>query len=127
MNVEKLMREYQGVQVDSAVAEADSHKLISMLMNGALDKLVTAKASDDLAIRKALVSKAISIVEYLRVSLDPGADLEFSTQLGELYSYMELQLLKSTLESSEVPLDEVIGLLRPVRDGWDAMQAEYRS
>lgn len=126
MNVEKLMREYQGVQVDSAVAEADSHKLISMLMNGALDKLVTAKASDDPARRKALVSKAISIVEYLRVSLDPGADLEFSTQLGELYSYMELQLLKSTLESSEAPLDDVIGLLRPVRDGWDGMQAEYR-
>ena len=126
MNVKKLMQEYQGVQVDSAIADADSHKLISMLMNGAVDKIVMAKAANDPASRKALVGKAISIVEYLRVSLDPGADLEFSTQLGELYSYMELQLLKSTTENTEAPLDDAIALLKPVRDGWDAMQVEYR-
>jgi len=32
------------------------------------------------------------------VSLDPGADLTFSEQLGSLYSYMEVQLLDVTMK-----------------------------
>jgi len=127
MNIKKLMKEYQGVQVDTAVEQADPHKLISLLMNGALEKLIRAKTSKDAVLRRELVGKSISIIEYLRVSLNPGTDLEFSNQLGDLYSYMETELLDSTLHRDEAPIDNVIALLKPVRDGWDEIDAEYRS
>ena len=39
------------------------------------------------------VSKAISIIEYLRVSLSQEVILHFR-QLGELYSYMERRILR---------------------------------
>ena len=125
MNINKLMKEYRGVQVDTVVEQAGPHKLISLLMNGALEKLIRAKASKDPVLRRELVGKSISILEYLRVSLNPGTDLEFSNQLGSLYSYMETQLLDSTLQRDEAPIDNVISLLRPVRDGWDGIDAEY--
>ncbi len=72
-----------------------------MLLKGAVQNLIAAKASMDHAplrtTRNELVGKAISIVEYLRVSLDPGTDLEFAENLGELYRYMETRLLDSTM------------------------------
>jgi len=126
MNIDKLMRQYKGVQVDSAVDEASSHKLVSLLMNGALDRLLSAKASQEPSSRKALVGKTISIIEYLRVSLDPGADLKFSEQLGELYRYMESKLLESTLNDDAAQIDQVIDLIKPIRDGWDSIEQEYR-
>ena len=127
INVKKLMKEYQGIQVDTTVEQAGPHKLVSLLMNGALEKLIRAKASNDAVLRRELVGKSISIIDYLRASLNPGADLEFSNQLGDLYSYMETQLLDSTLHCDEAPIENVIALLKPVRDGWDGIDAEYRS
>jgi len=74
-----------------------------------------------------LVGKAISIVEYLRVSLDPGTDLEFAENLGELYRYMETRLLDSTMKNDAESVSEVIDLLKPIRDGWDAIPQDYRN
>ena len=127
MNVDKLMRKYKGMQVDTAVDDASAHKLISLLMNGALDRMVSAKACKEASARKALVGKSISILEYLRVSLDPGADIHFSQKLGDLYGYMENKLLDSTLNDDLSQIEHVIELIRPLRDGWDSIELEYRN
>ena len=63
MNVKKLMKEYQGIQVDTTVEQAGPHKLVSLLMNGALEKLIRAKASNDAVLRRELVGKSISIID----------------------------------------------------------------
>ena len=52
-----------------------------------------------IALKGEAVGKAIAIVEYLRVSLDPGIDAAFSEQLGELYRYIELGFWKRTLKT----------------------------
>lgn len=130
MNAKQLMNQYKGVQLKTDVEEADPHKLVSMLLNGAVQNLIAAKASMDqgaTAQHGELVGKAISIVEYLRVSLDPGTDLEFAENLGELYRYMENRLLDSTMKNDADSVLEVIDLLKPIRDGWDAIPQDYRN
>jgi flagellar protein FliS len=130
MNKKHLMNQYKGVQLKTDVEEADPHKLVSMLLNGALQNLIAAKASIEKGAKAEhgeLVGKAISIVEYLRVSLDPGSDLDFAENLGELYRYMETRLLDSTMKNDSAPVAEVIELIKPLRDGWDAIPSEYRN
>ena len=130
MNGKQLMNQYKGIQLKTDIEDADAHKLVSMLLNGALQNLIAARASMDQGSRGEsgeLVGKAISIVEYLRVSLDPGSDIDFSESLGELYRYIERRLLDSSMKSDSAPVTEVIELLKPIRDGWDAIPKEYRN
>ena len=130
MNGKQLMNQYKGIQLKTDIEDADAHKLVSMLLNGALQNLIAARASMDQGSRGEsgeLVGKAISIVEYLRVSLDPGSDIDFSESLGELYRYIESRLLDSSMKSDSAPVTEVIELLKPIRDGWDAIPKEYRN
>ena len=130
MNGKQLMNQYKGIQLKTDIEDADAHKLVSMLLNGALQNLIAARASMGQGSRSEsgeLVGKAISIVEYLRVSLDPGSDIDFSESLGELYRYIERRLLDSSMKSDPAPVTEVIELLKPIRDGWDAIPKEYRN
>ena len=39
MNAKQLMNQYKGVQLKTDVEEADPHKLVSMLLNGAVQSL----------------------------------------------------------------------------------------
>ena len=70
----------------SGVESATPHQLIDMLLKGAaMGKISEAKAAmagGQIALKGEAVGKAIAIVEYLRVSLDPGIDAAFSEQLG---------------------------------------------
>lgn len=129
MNSQNLMNQYQGMQLKSDVDAANPHKLVSLLLNGALQNLVAAKSQAEqgvVAARGEMVGRAMSILEYLRVSLDPGSDLDFSERLADLYQYMEARLLDSSIQNDVEPIAEVIELLKPLRDGWDAIPAEYR-
>ena len=80
-----------------------------------------------IALKGEAVGKAIAIVEYLRVSLDPGIDAAFSEQLGELYRYIETRLLEANLKNDTEALDEAQALLRELSVGWAGIPAEYRA
>jgi len=129
VNTMAKLQQYKGTQLNTSLEGADGHRLITLLIDGALERLIAAKTLDQtqMTVRGELVGKAISIIEYLRVSLDPGADLTFSEQLGGLYSYMEVQLLDVTMKQKIENLDETIRLLQEVRTGWTGIPKEYRA
>lgn len=130
MNMSSVMQQYKTVGVASTVATANPHKLVAMLLAGAKDKTVLAGYaidSDDIAGRGEAVGKAIGIIEYLRASLDPGIDAEFSNQMADLYSYMERRLAEANITGSKAHLDEVRSLLSEIEEGWNGIPNEYRS
>ncbi len=130
MNMSSIMNQYKSVGIQSAVAVANPHRLISMLFEGAKDKIALSIAAidrEDHAAKGEALSKALGIVEYLRVSLDPGIDAEFSTQLAELYSYMEHRLTQANIQNDKEILREVIDLLTEIADGWNGIPEEYRT
>src|SRR5262245_23426807 len=109
---------YNSVSAHGGVAAADPHKLIVMLMDGALERISAARgcmSRGNMVEKAQLLNRAVSIVGELRNSLDMKAGGPIAANLGELYDYMGRRLLKATSENKAEILDEVSGLLHEVR------------
>ena len=129
MNAHTAMNQYKTVGLKSGVEGANAHQRISLLLQGGSTKISEAKAAmaaGQIALKGEAIAKAIAIIEYLRVSLDPGIDAGFAEQLAELYQYMERRLLSANIRNDESALDEVQGLLRELSEGWSGISEEYR-
>ena len=124
MNAMTAMKQYQRVSVQSEVFEASPHRLIQMLMDGGLERIAQARGAiqrEKFAEKGELIGKAISIIGGLREPLDHEVGGELSQNLDSLYEYMIRRLLDANRGNDIVALDEVSGLLREVKTGWDAI------
>lgn len=125
MNLAKLqtaMQHYNRVGVASGVEDASPHRLVQMLMDGALEKIATAKglmARGDRSGKGAQLSWAISIIEGLRSSLDLAAGGELAQNLDDLYDYMTRRLARANMDDDTDILDEVASLMKSVKGAWD--------
>ena len=122
----KAMKQYQQVSLEARVAEASPHGLIQLLMQGGLERLAQARGAIErgqMAVRGELISKAIGIVGGLREALNAEAGGELALNLDSLYGYMTERLLEANRNGDAAILDEVSGLLREVKSGWDAIAA----
>jgi flagellar protein FliS len=120
---------YQSAAAHGGVAASDPHRLIVMLMDGALERISTARGCmerGDMVEKARLLNRAVSIVGELRNSLDMKAGGQIAENLAELYDYMCRRLLKATSENRVEMLDEVTGLLQQIRSAWVAIPAEAR-
>ena len=122
----RAMKQYQQVSLEARVAGASPHGLIQLLMQGGLERLAQARGAIErgqLAERGELISKAIGIVGGLREALNPEQGGELAQNLDSLYGYMTERLLEANRNGDAAILDEVSGLLREVKSGWDAIAA----
>lgn len=121
------LKAYQNVNTQTSITDADPHKLIQLLYNGALERINMAKArmqANDVAGKGQLIGKAIEIIGGLRGFLDFERGGELAQRLEGLYDYMERTLFEANAQNSVAKLDEVSGLLRQVKDGWDSIREE---
>ena len=123
-NNHAAMNKYAQVGNQSTAAFANPHRLIQMLMEGALEKISKAKGflkNGNVAKKGEHISWAISIIEGLRVSLDHSQGGQVSENLESLYIYMNGRLTQANLNNSLEMLDEVTELLIDIKSGWDAI------
>lgn len=121
---------YNQVSRVSGVTDADPHRLVLMLLEGALGKIAAVKGlmlRGDIAKKGELISQAISIIVGLRSSLNKNAGGEIAENLDRLYEYIEAQLLQANIKNDVSILDEVTGLLKEVKAGWEAIPHEIRA
>ncbi|HSX87269.1 MAG TPA: flagellar export chaperone FliS [Pseudomonas sp.] len=124
MNAMAALKQYQTVNTQAQAMEASPHRLIQMLMEGGLARLAQARGAmerDQTALKGELIGKAIGIIGGLREGLDLQQGGEVAANLDNLYEYMVARLLEANLKNEAAPLDEVAGLLRNVKTGWDAI------
>lgn len=116
---------YAKVSVETGVAAASPHKLIVMLFDGALVAVSAAAnhmRAGQIADKGHSISKAISIIESgLRASLDKNAGGSIAANLDALYEYMCHRLLQANLKNQPELLDEVHGLLKDLKQSWEAI------
>ena len=116
--------QYKSVGVRSGVEGASAHRLVQMLMEGALDKMAIAKGQME---RKEFegkghyISWAIAIINGLRDSLDKQTGGEIANNLDGIYSYMVRRLLEANRRNDTAIVAEVSSLLAEVKSAWDAM------
>jgi flagellar protein FliS len=118
---------YASVGAQSSVAAASPHRLIQLLMDGALDRLSIAKGymqRKDVQRKVVAIDRIMSIVDGLRMSLDHSVNAEMSENLENLYDYMNRRLLLAKINNDEAALDEVASLLKELKEAWDAIPAQ---
>ncbi|WP_457666125.1 flagellar export chaperone FliS [Thiolapillus sp.] len=121
---------YSQVDTYTGVSGADSHRLVLMLLNGALSNIAVAKGSierKDVVVKGESIGQAISIINGLRASLDLDLGGELAANLDSLYDYMERRLLEANLKSDESILAEVSSLLHEIKEGWMGIPVEFRN
>jgi len=129
VNMRNAISQYAQVGAQTAIEAADAHRLVQMLMEGALDKLAIARGHmtrGNVAEKGAHISWAISIIGGLQASLNPEAGGDLADNLDGLYEYMARRLLESSMNSDVEILDEVIALLGSVKEAWDSIPEDSR-
>ena len=123
------MNQYKKVGTNVAVDVADPHHLIQMLMDGALERINSAKyhmVQNNIAKKGEDISKAISIIDGLVTSLDMEKGGEIADNLMALYDYMQRKLLEANLSDKMDNLDEVSALMNEIRSGWSSIPQDVR-
>ena len=124
------MNQYKQVGGKAAIDSADPHTLIQMLIDGAIERVNRAKLcmeQDNVAQKGENISKAISIIDGLRVSLDMKTGGEIADNLASLYEYMQRQLLQANMKDDTSKLNEVVSLMNEIRSGWMAIPQDVRN
>ena len=119
------MKQYQTVNVNAQVTEADPHRLIQMLLEGGLQRIAQAKGAmeyGNIPLKGELIGKAAGIVGGLRDAVDTGKGGEIAANLDNLYAFMQQRLSQANLQNDPAILDEVASLLREIKQGWDGIR-----
>lgn len=125
MNAYAAMKQYQTVNVNAQVSEADPHRLIQMLMEGALQRIAQARGAlqhGNVPLKGEQIGKALGIVGGLRDSLNVDQGGELAANLDRLYAFMQQRLSEANLKNDAAILDEVSELLREIKAGWDGIR-----
>lgn len=114
---------YAKVGVETGVASASPHKLISMLFDGAMTAISNAMSlmeMKDMSGKGQSISKAINIIDNgLRASLNKEVGGDIAQNLYALYEYMSMRLLLANIKNDAEILREILGLLGEIRGAWD--------
>jgi flagellar protein FliS len=112
---------YRSTSVHSGVDAADPQRLIVMMMDGALERIATARGlmmHGGSAEKAQLLHRAVAIIDELRNCLDFKAGGALATNLDSLYEYMCQRLMQANASNKPEWLDEVSRLLAEIRTAW---------
>lgn len=123
------IKAYKSVGVKDDLAVADPHRVIQLLMQGALENMAKAKgciSRKDFAGKSQAVSKTMAIISALQDSLDMKAGGEISVNLFDLYDFMNNQLLIASREQDPNKIQDVMDLLLTIKAAWDQISVPDR-
>lgn len=123
------INQYQAVGAAGA-AFADPHRLIQMLLEGAISRInaaLGALSQQDIPTKAQQISKASAIIDGLRDGLDMEKGGELAANLDGLYEYMQVRLVSANARNDSALLQEVAQLLHGIKEAWDAIPPEQRS
>lgn len=128
MNTTAALKTYAKVGIESSIAGADPHKLITLLFEGALQAIANARNN---IMHKNIPAKAISLAralaiidEGLNASLNTEAGGELANKLASLYQYMVVRLVEANSQNDVAALDEVTQLLTDLHGAWNDIRPE---
>lgn len=123
-SAQNALGQYNKMAVQAGIETASPHRLIQMLMDGALEKVARAKGCmqrGEIRAKGQQIGWAISIIEGLKASLNKAEGGEIARNLEDLYIYMQRRLMDASRDNDTAVLDEVVGLIRQIKEAWDAI------
>jgi flagellar protein FliS len=119
---QSALNAYKEVGLQGATTDADPHALITMLLDGARERVISARRAleeKDIAKKGECIGKAVSIIDGLKLSLNRDANSSLADNLASLYDYMIERLTQANLRNDAAILTEVLGLLGEIKSAWD--------
>jgi flagellar protein FliS len=123
--MQQKTRQYHSIGVQTSIMDADPHRLIQLLFEGAMQNMTAARGfmeRKDIEPKSARINKAIEIIGGLRNFLDKEKGGEVAVNLERLYEYIEYRLFQANMRNSLEYVDECIGLLKQVKTAWDEIR-----
>ncbi len=120
------LRQYRTVDAYGAAIASDRMQLVLRMMQGALDRIATARGHmrrNEAARKGEELGRAVRMIDGLRSCLDHDKGGEIAANLAALYEYMTRRLTEANLRNEVRGLDEVADLLDEIRSGWEQMAA----
>ncbi|PTC01157.1 flagellar export chaperone FliS [Thalassospira xiamenensis] len=126
----KGLNAYKQVGIKDQIATADPHRIIQMLMQGAIDRMAQARGAmerKDYAEKSAHISKSLAIVTALKSSLKPvdGAQ-ELTDNMTALYDFVIEQLTAASATNQPKLLVDAAAIIQTLKEGWDEIPMEAR-
>lgn len=121
MKPRDLTAAYRQTAVETRVHEADPHKLIELMLEGAIQRLRTAEAcigSGDLPRKAKAASEAGAIVDSLSGCLDFAQGGDIAARLEALYDYASRRIVAANAANDADAFGEVAALLDDVFAAW---------
>ena len=119
---------YRQVGRHSGVEDASPHALIQMLFEGLFQSLNAARGAmerGEIEEKGRHLGKAVRILqEGLAAGLDLDKGGELAGNLKLLYDYSVKQLTHANVHNDVGLVEEVIGVLQPVAQGWKEIGPE---
>ena len=128
-NPDAAVKQYEKIATQGRIEDASPHRLIQLMMERALEKIGLARSQmskGKVQEKGNNISDAISIINGLQASLNHKADERMSENFDALYAYMMRRLLEANLHNDDGKLDEVAGLLRELKEAWDAIADDVK-
>ena len=118
------LKQYKSVDLRATIETASPHKLISMLLDGALNSLAKAKGAierNSIEERTTHLNKASEIVVGLKGSLDLEQGGEVAANLNDLYDYMIRTIIEANRSNDGEKVQETMSLMLEIKQGWTEM------
>ena len=112
---------YRSTAVHAGVDAADPHRLVVMMLDGAMERIATARGlmhNGGGAEKAQLLHRAVAIIDELRNILNFKAGGAIATNLDALYEYMCQRIMQANAQNKPEWLDEVSRLLNEIRSAW---------
>ena len=111
-----------------ATQTAPPGQLVLMLFDGAIrsiDRALQGFTRSDIGERNATIhnnlQRAMEIIRELNDSLDLESGGQLAETLQHLYLFFENRLIESNLKKSRKGIDEIMPMIKQLRDAWAAM------
>jgi flagellar protein FliS len=121
VNTQAALKSYAKVHYRANVEIASPHRLIDMLYEGAIERIVQAKGAmefGNVELKGNKINSAVSIVGGLRESLNTDAGGDLAMNLDNLYVYIQGLLSAAHMKNDPSKLDEAMTLLADLRSAW---------
>lgn len=118
---------YHAVNLHAQTANASPVQLVLILLDGLLEELARTRAHIEarrFTEKARSLDKCVDILNGLSSALDAERGGEVVGNLARLYDYCSWRLYRAGGELDVGMVDEVAGLLRTLRSGWQDVQAQ---
>ena len=119
-----ILQTKAAAELERSAATISSHRVISLLMDGALERVQQARECVEQGKdreKQLLVEKIIAIINGLRSSLNLNEGGDIAINLDSLYDYMLARISSADDDNEALIFSEVSKLIEELKSGWDAI------